>query len=120
MMLSLTCINCPLGCQLSVAIEDGKVISVAGNSCPRGDAYARQEAVAPKRTVASTVRISGQGRRRLPVKTVPEVPKESIPAVMDAIHRITAVPPVSIGDIICHDIAGTGSDLVATAPAKPL
>ena len=33
----LTCINCPLGCQLTVTI-DGANVNVTGNTCPRGAA----------------------------------------------------------------------------------
>ena len=31
----LTCIGCPLGCALTVTLEHGAVVSVAGNTCPR-------------------------------------------------------------------------------------
>lgn len=35
-----TCINCPMGCPLSVTIDDqGQVVEVQGNTCPKGDAY---------------------------------------------------------------------------------
>ena len=37
------CINCPLGCMLTVEYEGKNIISVTGNTCPRGDKYARQE-----------------------------------------------------------------------------
>ena len=42
----LTCIGCPLGCSLTVSLNtdaDGsvEVISVTGNTCPKGDIYAR-------------------------------------------------------------------------------
>ena len=37
----LTCIGCPMGCQLRATLEDGVVTAVTGNTCPRGDAYAR-------------------------------------------------------------------------------
>ena len=39
----LTCIICPLGCELRVETEDKKVISVSGNTCPRGKVYAENE-----------------------------------------------------------------------------
>ena len=39
--IELTCIGCPMGCPLIVTMEDGAVVSVTGNTCPRGDAYAR-------------------------------------------------------------------------------
>lgn len=38
---NLICICCPLGCPLTVTLENGEVISVTGNTCPRGAAYGR-------------------------------------------------------------------------------
>ena len=57
--IELTCIGCPMGCPLTVTMEDCAVASVTGNTCPRGDAYARKEVTAPTRIVTSTVRVSG-------------------------------------------------------------
>ena len=39
----LTCIGCPMGCPLTVTMEADEVISVTGNTCKRGDVYARKE-----------------------------------------------------------------------------
>ena len=47
MKQELICIGCPMGCQLTAEVENGAVTSVTGNTCPRGDAYARRECVAP-------------------------------------------------------------------------
>ena len=58
MKQELICIGCPMGCQLTAEVENGVVTSVTGNTCPRGDAYARRECVAPVRTV--TVAASDQ------------------------------------------------------------
>ncbi len=38
----LTCIGCPLGCSITVTMNGTDVVSVTGNTCPRGDAYARR------------------------------------------------------------------------------
>lgn len=51
----LTCIGCPLGCSLTVTIENDE-IKVTGNTCKRGEAYAKKEVTDPKRIVTSTVR----------------------------------------------------------------
>ena len=56
---NLTCIGCPLGCALAAEIEHGEVINVTGNTCRRGDDYARKEVTHPARTVTSTVRVTG-------------------------------------------------------------
>lgn len=53
----MNCIMCPLGCEMTVTIEDGAVTSVTGNTCPRGPKYAHDEVVAPKRMLTSTVQV---------------------------------------------------------------
>ena len=112
------CIRCPMGCALRAEITEGAVSAVSGNTCRRGADYAAQEAVAPKRTVTSSVRVRGGERKLVAVKTVPDVPKESIFAVMEAIRALRATPPVRIGDVLLTNVAGTGSDLVAAANAE--
>jgi CxxC motif-containing protein len=33
----MNCINCPMGCELTVTVDEhGKFVSVTGNTCPRG------------------------------------------------------------------------------------
>ena len=55
MKKELTCIACPLGCNLVVTMEEKNVLNVTGNTCPRGKEYAITECTSPKRTVTTTV-----------------------------------------------------------------
>ena len=113
-MKELTCIGCPMGCLLSVEIENGNVTRVSGNTCKIGDTYARKEVVRPMRIVTSSVPVSGSAQARVPVKTASDIPKSAIFQVMNAIHRATAKAPVKIGDIIISNVADTGVDVIAT------
>ena len=113
--MDMICIRCPMGCALHVEMKDGAVVSVTGNTCPRGEEYARAEATAPVRTVTSTVKALRGVRPVVAVKTVPDVPKKEIFAVMEAVRALTVEAPVHIGDVLAPRIAGTASDLVATA-----
>ena len=110
----LTCIGCPLGCSLSVTIENGSVTEVAGNTCPRGDAYARKEVTNPTRIVTSTVSVSGGKSPTVSCKTEHDIPKNKIFDVIDALKTICVPAPVSIGDVLLADAAGTGVAIVAT------
>lgn len=112
----LTCIGCPMGCQLTAVMENGAVISVSGNTCKQGEAYARRECVAPMRTVTGTVRMADG--RILPVRTRGEVPKAQVLAVAGAFAAIHPSAPVQIGDVVGKNICGTGVDVVAAAHAK--
>lgn len=111
---NLICINCPLGCALTVTMEDGKVTQVFGNTCPRGDTYARKEMTNPTRTVTSTIRVSNGHLPVVSVKTASDIPKEKITDVMNTIRGITVPAPVRIGDVLLPDAAGTGVSVVAT------
>ena len=110
----LTCIGCPLGCSLSVTLENGEVTSVTGNTCPRGDAYARKEVTNPTRIVTSTVKVSNGTADMVSVKTKEDVPKEKIFDCMRALKDVTVQAPVHIGDVVLKNVAGTGVDMVAT------
>ena len=106
----LTCIVCPLGCELRAEIIDGKVQAVTGNTCPRGAKYAESEVVNPRRTVTSTVRcIDGSV---LPVKTDREIPKGKMAECMKIINSTVTRLPICVGDVIIRDVFG--ANIVAT------
>lgn len=115
MKKSLTCIECPMGCSIEVEIEGEKVLSVKGNTCPRGKVYAESEVICPKRVVTSTVRaVDGT---MIPVKTAQPVKKAEMFEVMKKINGVHPTLPVRIGDVLYKGIAD-GVDLIATGNAE--
>ena len=72
----LVCVSCPIGCSITVELSDsGEVLSVTGNTCKRGDAYARAECTHPERMVTSTVKVEGGRLPVVPVKTSSPYPR---------------------------------------------
>jgi CxxC motif-containing protein len=111
-MPEMTCIVCPMGCRMKVTTVNGQV-EVEGNTCRRGEVYARDEATAPKRVVTSVVAVKGSPQL-LSVKTAAAVPKELIFTVMEEIRRIRIGGNVRVGQVVRENLAGTGVALVAT------
>lgn len=111
---SLTCIGCPLGCAVTVELDRGEILRVAGNTFRRGDDYARKEVTHPMRSVTSTVTVKGGDIPMVSVKTAREIPKEKIMDVMKDLEDICVSAPVHIGDVILEDAAGTGVAVTAT------
>lgn len=109
----ITCISCPVGCRMTVTLENKEVMSVEGNACKRGDIYARQESVLPLRMVTAVAPVEGSAMP-VSVKTAQPIPKDRITACMDEIRGLKLKLPILTGDVLKHDIAGTGVDLVAT------
>lgn len=112
--VNLICIGCPLGCPLTVEMEGNEVKSVSGNTCPRGDAYAKKELTNPTRIVTSTVRVSGGKLAMVSVKTQSDIPKDKIFDCVKALKDVEVPAPVKIGDVIVENIAGTGVNVIAT------
>ena len=112
----LTCIGCPMGCQLTAELQNGAVTSVSGNTCKRGEDYARKECVAPMRTVTGTVRLADG--RILPVRTAADVPKEKVFDVAAAWGAVHPAAPLAIGDVVIANVCDTGVDVVATKNVK--
>ncbi|MCI6268552.1 MAG: DUF1667 domain-containing protein [Clostridiales bacterium] len=112
--VNLICIGCPLGCPLTVEMEGSEVKAVSGNTCPRGDAYARKEMTNPTRIVTSTVRVAGGRLAMVSVKTASDIPKGKIFDCVKALKDVEVKAPVKIGDVIVENVAGTGVNIIAT------
>ena len=110
----LICINCPLGCMLSVDTDDNREMTVTGNNCPRGDAYARKELTNPTRIVTSIVSVTDGELPVVSVKTASDIPKDKISAIIEELKSVTVEAPVTIGETVLTDAAGTGVDVIAT------
>ena len=111
---NLTCIGCPLGCQIQVTLENGEVSKVTGNTCKRGDIYARKEVTSPTRILTSSVAVAGGNLPMVSVKTAQDIPKEKIDQVMEAVKKIRVQAPVTIGQVLLENVAETGVEIVAT------
>ena len=106
----MTCIVCPLGCTLVAEMEENRVISVCGNTCPKGAAYAERECISPVRTVTTTVKCTSGAL--LPVKTQTPIPKEKVKDAMGIIDKVHPVLPIRAGDVIIENVFG--SKVIAT------
>ncbi|MGC9502388.1 DUF1667 domain-containing protein [Baaleninema sp.] len=108
------CIGCPMGCRLEVEEAEGEIVEVRGFSCRRGEAYAKQEHVAPQRMVTTTVRVENGLWARLPVKTTDAIPKELMWELCDKLHQLTLQAPIKRGEVVLKNALGTGVDVVSS------
>ncbi len=114
--VELTCVVCPAGCRMTAELdENGCVISVKGNTCPRGKTYAESEITHPVRTLTSTVTVVlADGKTAmLPVRTSKPIPKEALFEAMDKIREMTVSAPVRMGDVLVDNFMEEGTALIA-------
>lgn len=111
----LICIGCPLGCAVTVEMDtDGTIVNVTGNTCKRGEDYARKEVTNPTRIVTSTVKVCGGNLAMVSGKTEHDIPKGKIFDCVEALKGVEVKAPVHIGDVLVENVAGTGVNFVAT------
>ena len=118
---NLTCIGCPLGCSISVSLSNnGEVSKITGNTCKKGEEYARKEVTNPSRVVTSIVKINNGDVNMVSVKTAEDIPKGKIFDCMEALKKLTVTAPVQIGEVIIKNVCGTGVDVIATKKVNAL
>jgi len=108
--MKTTCIMCPLGCELDIEVVKGGEIKVSGNTCIRGEQYAKAEMTHPTRNISSLVRV---GERVVPVKSSAPIPKNKIDAVLNEISKVklTKMPPIQT--VIIKNVLGLGVDIIS-------
>ncbi|MBM3156824.1 MAG: DUF1667 domain-containing protein [Chloroflexi bacterium] len=108
------CVTCPIGCEIDVIHDDGKIISMEGNKCKKSGEFVLQELIEPMRVLTTTVRIQGAKWPVIPVRTDRSVPRRLFPRIMRQIKNTDLQAPVNMLDVVVKDIAGTGAHLIAT------
>ena len=113
---SVTCTFCPKGCQVKIA-ADGQ--TVTGNSCPRGEAFARQELIDPRRILTTTVRVRADGAdgvRLLPVRSDRPVPLAEMQKLAELLREKTFCLPadgIRRGDVLVSGLGSAGADILS-------
>lgn len=106
----MICIMCPMGCKLTIKNEDKKII-VSGNSCIRGEIFAKEEISCPKRIVTTSVK-TNYGVKSC--KTTGAIAKDKIFDCIAEIEKLK-LDKVEFGQIVIKNILNTGVDVVITA-----
>ncbi|MDD2533812.1 MAG: FAD-dependent oxidoreductase [Eubacteriales bacterium] len=109
----MTCIACPVGCQMTVELDAQGQVVVTGNQCKRGEIYAQSEFSKPVRTLTTLIAVAGR-QTPLCVRTAEPIPKDQINSFLASIHAAQITLPVEIGQVILADLGGTGIDVIAT------
>ena len=110
----LTCVLCPVGCELAVDRDEAGAVRVEGNQCDKGVPFAVEEVLRPRRNLATSVPVRGTTARMVSVRLSRPVPREMIFPVLAEIARLRPEAPVRRGQVLIADVLGTGADVVAT------
>ena len=116
MKKELICVICPKGCPMIAEVENGTVISVSGNTCPRGKTYAENEITNPVRTLTTTM--MADNGQLVSVRSSAPLSKDKLFDYMNQINSTTAKTPIETGDILIYNIDGNGSNIIATKTMK--
>ncbi len=110
--MNLTCIMCPKGCEMKITKKDNTIL-VNGNSCPRGEIYAKEELTAPTRILTSIIKTNNGV---IGVKTSKPIPKEKIHECLIVLKNLK-VKNAKFGDILIKNILNTDANIIVTREA---
>jgi CxxC motif-containing protein len=110
----LTCVLCPVGCELEVSKDVAGGLQVVGHQCDKGVPFAVEEVLRPKRNLATSVPVRGTAAKMVSVRLSGPVPREMIFPILAEIAKLRPEAPVRRGQILIADVLGTGVDVIAT------
>ena len=111
------CVVCPNGCSIEAQYEEGnppKLISAEGMRCPRGKTWIQQEIESPMRTFSTSVLVDGGDFIEASVRLTKPVPLTKVFDIMAEIKEIRLQAPLSIGDVVMTNPAGTETEVIVT------
>jgi len=114
MKKELTCIVCPVGCQLSVIYEKNKIKAIEGNLCLKGKSFAENETICPKRILTTTIPIKSRVFNRLPVRSDKPIPKKIMKRAINIVKNYTVSIPIKAGDILIKNISDDGANIISS------
>lgn len=109
----ITCILCPLSCNLKVIVENNKII-ITENACKKGEEYAIQEIKNPIRILTTTVFVDNGELILLPVRSEKGLHKDLILNCIKILSKIRVKAPIKQKDIIYKNILETGVNIIAS------
>jgi CxxC motif-containing protein len=110
----LTCVLCPVGCELEVARDAAGGLEVLGNQCEKGIPFAEEEILHPRRNLATSVPVKGTATRMVSVRLSGPVPREMLFPILAEIAKLRPEAPVRRGQVLIAGVLGTGVDVIAT------
>lgn len=110
----LTCVLCPVGCELEVSKDAAGEVQVIGNQCDKGAPFALEEVLRPKRNLATSVPIGGTAARMVSVRLTGSVPRDLVFPILAEIAKLRPPAPVRRGQVLIANVLGSGVDVIAT------
>lgn len=110
----LTCVLCPVGCELEVRKDPAGELQIEGNQCEKGIPFAVEEILYPKRNLATSVPVKGTAAKMVSVRLSGPVPREKIFPILAEISKLRPEAPVRRGQVLIADVCGAGIDVIAT------
>ncbi|MFW9781217.1 MAG: DUF1667 domain-containing protein [Candidatus Heimdallarchaeota archaeon] len=109
----IRCIVCPTGCLVHVENVSGELV-IEGHSCKRGEEYAREEYIAPKRILTTTIRVENGFLPLLPVRSDFPIPKEKLQDTLKEIAKTVVKAPIKMGDVLLEKVIGLDVNIIAS------
>jgi CxxC motif-containing protein len=110
----LTCVLCPVGCEIEIGRGGDGELRIEGNQCDKGVPFAQEEILRPKRNLATSLPVRGTAARMVSVRLSGAVPREMLFSILAEIARLRPEAPIRRGQVLIADVLGTGVDVIAT------
>ncbi|MHA1489936.1 MAG: DUF1667 domain-containing protein [Promethearchaeota archaeon] len=113
-LAEIRCIICPTGCVIQVKKDEKGELIYEGYTCKRGLEYAKQEYIAPKRVLTTTMRVENGFLPLIPVRSNVPILKKKLNEVLNEIATTIIKAPIKMNDILIENVINLEANIIAS------
>lgn len=111
----LICTCCPNGCALIAKQLNSGEFAIEGALCKRGNEFGIAESTDPRRTLTTTIRVSGGRYPLVSVRSAIPVRKAELKSLVKSLRNVTLTAPVYCGD----EVPFENAKIIVTRRSEP-
>jgi thioredoxin reductase/CxxC motif-containing protein len=111
----LICTCCPNGCALVAKHLNSGELAIEGALCKRGNEFGIAESTDPRRTLTTTIRVSGGRYPLVSVRSAVPVRKAELKSLVKSLRAVTITAPVYCGD----EVPFENAKIIVTRRSEP-
>ena len=113
-----TCPRCSNGCMISYLEEAGRIITIKGATCPKGEKFIYETVAPPDSLVDADVYVKNGMVSMAKVRSAKPVPGPMVEQFEKALKKAEIEAPIEFGQVVIENYMDSGIDIVARASVK--
>ncbi|MBR2743415.1 MAG: DUF1667 domain-containing protein [Clostridia bacterium] len=113
-----TCPRCSNGCMITYLEEAGRIITIKGAACPKGEGFIYETVAPPDSLIDAVVYVKNGIVSTATVRTSKPVPGPMVDEFEKAMKKLELEAPLEFGKVAVENFMNSGIDIISRTTVK--